>query len=266
MTPASASVRARRRRARHENLVEAFSAIARAVPTGHVETEGGVTIVQSGLDTSGFNIVYALDRPLSTNRLERRIEETFTRRGIPWHLTTTPAISPALRGLIRRFHLTQHLVHPAFVWTRLPDTVPPVPDGLDIRPVRTAEQVRSFASTAAEGFGEPSGTLDPWAEGAIAALQTGSSPSGLYLGYAGGRPAGTVSRVITRDIAGIYAVVTLPEFRHRGFATALTYRAAVDGRAEGCRESYLQATELGRPIYERMGYRLVEEYDEWYPE
>jgi GNAT superfamily N-acetyltransferase len=264
------SVRSRgvssRRKAWHENIVEAFASIARAVPSGHVESTGGVTLVRSGVASSGYNIVFALDPPVSAGRLEGRIEETFTRHGVPWHLTTSSATTPSFGRLIRDHRLSQHLVHPAFVWAPLPEAAPPLPRGLEIAPVRTLEEMRSFVRILIEGFGEASGVFDRWLDEATATSRPGSVTRGLYLGCVDGQPACTASRITTGDIAGIYAVATLPEFRRRGFATAITARAAIDGRAEGCQESYLQATELGRPVYEKMGYRLVEEYDEWYPE
>ena len=43
--------------------------------------------------------------------------------------------------------------------------------------------------------------------------------------------------------------------RPRGRASCA--RALADGRARGCEVSTLQATKLGRPVYERLGYRAL---------
>jgi GNAT superfamily N-acetyltransferase len=50
-------------------------------------------------------------------------------------------------------------------------------------------------------------------------------------------------------------VATLPEARGRGLAAALVTRALLDARERGCETSTLQATKMGKPIYDRMGYR-----------
>jgi ribosomal protein S18 acetylase RimI-like enzyme len=84
-----------------------------------------------------------------------------------------------------------------------------------------------------------------------------------YVGYVGGKPATTSLRVRTGDVAGIYFVGTLPQFRRRGFGESMTWRAITDGRADGCKIGYLQASEMGRRIYQRMGFRVIEEYYEW---
>ena len=40
----------------------------------------------------------------------------------------------------------------------------------------------------------------------------------------------------------------------------MTARVAADGVAAGCDVAMLQASEMGGPVYERMGYRSVVEY------
>jgi predicted acetyltransferase len=70
-------------------------------------------------------------------------------------------------------------------------------------------------------------------------------------------------RYTSHRIAGVHNVSTLPEFRGRGLGEAMTWHAALDGRAEGCIASALQASAMGFPIYERMGYRHVVSYETW---
>ena len=49
-------------------------------------------------------------------------------------------------------------------------------------------------------------------------------------------------------------VATFPEARGRGLASALMTRALLDARERGCSTSSLQATKMGQPVYERLGY------------
>ena len=87
-----------------------------------------------------------------------------------------------------------------------------------------------------------------------------------YLGFVDGVPAATAMRFASHRIAGVFNVSTVPEYRGRGVGAALTWRAALDGRADGCLASALQASELGLSVYRRMGYREVMTYQIWLPE
>jgi hypothetical protein len=41
----------------------------------------------------------------------------------------------------------------------------------------------------------------------------------------------------------------------------MTLRIVADGAAAGCDVAILQATPMGYPVYERLGFRTVVEYD-----
>src|SRR3954447_19906999 len=61
----------------------------------------------------------------------------------------------------------------------------------------------------------------------------------------------------------IWWVATVPEARGRGLAPGLIRRALAHGREHGCEVSTLQATKMGQPVYERIGYRGVGAFEMW---
>jgi predicted acetyltransferase len=83
------------------------------------------------------------------------------------------------------------------------------------------------------------------------------------VGFLGRTPVATSVGLPYVGIGGAYRVATLPGFRGRGYGSALTWQSAVDARRDGCRTSYLQASERGHPVDARMGYRKVASYPEW---
>jgi predicted GNAT family acetyltransferase len=63
----------------------------------------------------------------------------------------------------------------------------------------------------------------------------------------------------------VYAIATIPSARRRGYGAAMTARVVTDGLAAGCDVAALQASELGRPTYERLGFRVDVRYTAYSP-
>ena len=82
-------------------------------------------------------------------------------------------------------------------------------------------------------------------------------PFRLFLGRVEGRAAGLGVLFRHSGVAGVYTIVTDPDFRRRGVATAVTGAVARAGREMGDRFAVLTATEMGHPVYLRMGFEDV---------
>jgi ribosomal protein S18 acetylase RimI-like enzyme len=90
-----------------------------------------------------------------------------------------------------------------------------------------------------------------------------ADPRFSYVARENGEPLATV---VSHDHAGdcsMWWVATVPEARGRGLAPGLMRRALHDGRDRGCEVSTLQATKLGRPVYDRLGYRSLGTIEMW---
>jgi len=59
---------------------------------------------------------------------------------------------------------------------------------------------------------------------------------------------------------GVYSIATIESARRRGYGAAMTARVMADGVVAGWDVAALQASEMGRPIYERLGFRTVVRY------
>ena len=84
-----------------------------------------------------------------------------------------------------------------------------------------------------------------------------------YVARVGGAPA---AGLMMHDHDGdslVMLVATAPEARGQGLATTLLARALVDARERGCATSSLQATAMGRPVYERLGFRPLGTLGMW---
>jgi len=252
--------------ARDRNYVAAISSVARLTPGGKVRPVGGLTLVRSGLAISAFNCVFALrPAPVPTDA-EREIRRTFADDAVRrWVLITTSSSQEAMTPLIDALGLRLVETMPGMLWDPLPSEPAKMPVGFVVRPLGFPDEVREFGRTMMRGFEAPPELMDAWAD-AVGHLPTAPPElRGWYLGWVSGQPVCTAVRYSTGALAGIYGVGTVPDFRQKGFGTAITQRAAIDGRLEGCTASYLQSSRIGRPVYERIGYRVVEEYQLWAP-
>jgi N-acetylglutamate synthase len=246
-----------------ENFVEAYVSVSRVVPGGTTEQIGGLTAVRSGMPGSSFNVLFALNRPTSSAQLTGGIKRLFLRTNTEFQIVTLPETFDELEPIIQEVNLTEREVFPGMVLNPIPRYAPSKNDELEIRRVSASEEVADFLRTGAAGFGTPPNYFDIWKAGILAGASVPWSRGANYLGYVGGKPVATSIRIRTGDVAGIYFVSTIPEFRRRGFGEAMTRRAIADGLSTGCTIAYLQASKMGHPIYERMGFRVIEEYSEW---
>lgn len=65
------------------------------------------------------------------------------------------------------------------------------------------------------------------------------------------------------DTAGIYLVATHPDARRRGLGALVMRALHADARARGCTAAVLQASPMGHPLYQRLGYRDLGGWTNW---
>ncbi|HEV2873852.1 MAG TPA: GNAT family N-acetyltransferase [Thermoleophilaceae bacterium] len=76
-----------------------------------------------------------------------------------------------------------------------------------------------------------------------------------YVARLGGRAAGCLMVIDHEGNADVEMVAVVPEARGQGIAGKLLAHALADAVERGLETSTLVATRLGRPVYERLGYR-----------
>jgi ribosomal protein S18 acetylase RimI-like enzyme len=199
---------------------------------------------------------------LDPGEADRRIEETaafFEAEGVPWGFGVSPRSMPAdLEEILKLhgFHLEEDLPRLAAEIERIP-MGGEVPDGLEIRQVDDEGVLGAWVDTLARGFG-----MDEPRRAAMARVSSGAglAPGGPWvrlLGLLEGRPVATSGVFLAGGLAGIINVATVSEARRRGMGTAVTVAALRRGLDRGYRVAVLGTTEMGRRIYERMGFHEV---------
>jgi hypothetical protein len=130
----------------------------------------------------------------------------------------------------------------------------PSPDDLEIVEARDAPTILEAEALVAEVFGAPP------APRSVLTLDCVRDDFRVWVGRVDGRPVTTATAVVAAGFVGIYAVATAAGARGRGYGEAVTWAATL------CRPELpatLQASPMGRTVYERMGYRTVAEFTVW---
>ncbi len=130
------------------------------------------------------------------------------------------------------------------------------PPGLEIRQVTDQAGIEDHIRTAAVGFELPEALLR-----AVMVMDlVDGEAAAVYVGYEDGQPVSTGMGVRSGRATGVFNIATLESARGRGYGGAMTKRIAADAAAAGCDVATLQSSEMGYPVYERLGYRTVVEY------
>ena len=133
--------------------------------------------------------------------------------------------------------------------------VPPV--GLVVEEANTPDRIAEIARFAVGSLGDESPGGSTFAA-TLQRLATEEPPRlRLFGGWADHRLVSTSGLFTGAGVAGIIAVATHPDWRGRGFGRALTAAAIEAGRQAGFDTASLMASDMGQPVYRRLGFEEV---------
>ena len=238
-----------------ENLWESFKTLARVLPLGAVREDDGVLITSWGAPISFFNPVFVLRGDVDPAAVLGAADSFFSPIGLPYLVRVREDIAGGLPRAAKDAGLAEAGVSPGMALHPVPADVPGPPEGLELRAVEDEHALEDHWQMLAAGFGAPLEMMRQLFPPAVL-----GTPCVPFVGYLGGEPVCSSLLLVTGRTAGVYNVATVERFRRRGFGEAATWHAILEGLAVGCDHAILQASEMGRPIYERMGFRLVSPY------
>lgn len=233
---------------------------ASSIDGGDVREEDGLLLVATGVPQAWWNVA-AVVRPL--HRPEAAIQGAvahFGRRGQRFILRVREGVDPATERAAEAAGFVYTDTLPGMTLFPIPPAAA-APASLEIRTVADAATLEDHVQVAAAAFGIEAGG----ARRLLPMRHVLHPRWRSYVGYAEGQPVAASALLITEDIAGVYWVGTLEAFRGRGYGEAMTWHAVREGAAAGCRAATLQASDLGLPIYRRMGFRTVAGYKTYLP-
>jgi hypothetical protein len=133
---------------------------------------------------------------------------------------------------------------------------PRLPHELVIERVADAEALHDFEVASALGFGTEPQPASTWHAPAIL-----DDPRFTILrGHVEGRTVATSMSYRDAGVLGVYGVSTVPEARHRGFGTAMTWAAL---SADPSIPAVLQPSVMAVSLYARLGFESFASFRSW---
>jgi predicted GNAT family acetyltransferase len=129
-------------------------------------------------------------------------------------------------------------------------------EGLTIE--RADERLDDVASVATEGFGGEFEINRAFVAGSV----WRDVRARVYLATLDGAAVATAETSLQEGVLGVFGVATIPSARRRGIGAAITAHVVRD-RAHEADLAFLQSSEMGRGVYERLGFRAISTWEVW---
>ncbi len=244
------------------NCIDFFMEYGRG-PGCETHEDGGVTWFATGLPHPLFNGV--MTAHLAPADVDRRIADLlaeFRSRGLPLEWTVGSSTVPQDLGKnLKAKGMTHLLVVPGMAvdLRTLPEE--PLPRGLTIERSESREDLEACIRVATTAFQIPDALVPRLVEIELGMLPDRRDTTVVFVGRMDREVVASSVLFTSAGVAGLYFVGTLPGVRGRGVGRAMTVRALREGRDRGYRIGTLQATDMGLPIYRRLGFREYSRFE-----
>lgn len=237
--------------------IEMWRPFVEVMPGAWMEERDGVAAVYSGVPGTGFNGVW-VEAPATPPEIVSELLDRVEAAGVPYCLQLRAGAHAGLTELARRRGLVFDGEEPTMVLEEAPALVTAEAPGLTIEQLGPRDGI-VHARIAAHAFGT---SVEVFADATTEAIL---SVPGIraYAGFAGGEAVTSAVAVTYGGVTGVLAVGTLSDHRRRGYAGAVTARAALDGFSDGASWAWLQSDPSAVRVYERIGFRAVDKTALW---
>ncbi|WP_036329608.1 GNAT family N-acetyltransferase [Microbispora sp. ATCC PTA-5024] len=231
---------------------DAIELLCGVTPKGWYAERGSARAAVTHAGVPTLNVAYDTTREPDLGALDAMAAEV-GRQGAPWSIMVRGEAGDGVADLAARHGLAGRSDLPLLACSADIAYRAGAAQRQLVRRVGAAEN-DLYTDTLTRAFEAPEGAFGSLMGGGVldADAITG------YLAEESGRPAGTGLGVRTSGVVGVFNIAVVPSARGRGLGRAITETVLLDGVAAGADAAYLHSSAMGRPLYESMGFRLVE--------
>jgi len=128
-------------------------------------------------------------------------------------------------------------------------------DHIRIAPVKNQSDLLEWKNVSFEGFEMPARAQDPYEKFVTSFDLSTKTQQRLFIAYFDEKPVASSMLFVHQKTAGIYYVSTLPSYRNKGCGLKITQATMKEAKNSGFKKVVLQATPMGMPVYQRVGFR-----------
>ncbi|MCH8814539.1 MAG: GNAT family N-acetyltransferase [Chloroflexi bacterium] len=228
---------------------------ASAIDGGEVHDLNGMLMALTGGRQEWCNVAFVTARLESPMKTIETVLRFFDDHQQPFIMRVREGLDPTAEEVAEILGIRYSDTIPGMALSPLtpPDETLP---GLEIRTVADQATLNDHMTISAESF-----SIDPDQLAIVTPLKLTRQPGWfIYVGYIDHEPVTSSSLLVSGDTAGVYWVGTIATHRRRGLGEAMTWHALREGAKRGASVGVLQASRVGKPIYERMGFHVVSPY------
>lgn len=236
--------------------MDCFALLASYAPTGFLDERDGLRASVANVPLPLFNQVAAIGDTVPEAVVEDALD-AWVRRCERLGVLVRRGPDEVMARVCRRRGMITVDAFPGMVATRLRQTHRP--RGLHLAVMRGPDAVEAHLDLMGRAFDMTPDLLE-----AIFPPGVLDDPRVIVsIGTVDDEPVTTALGVMSEDVVTLFNVATPREHRGRRYGTAVTAHVANEGRRRGARLTALQSTEAGFPVYRRLGFETVVEYEVW---
>jgi hypothetical protein len=216
------------------------------------------TVRTGNLCASYLGIPHVIFNSVLRSNLNRAEAELLVTRfelyEMPWGWFVSPTSADHTTSMLDDLGFVQAYEMPNMARDLRSDSVEKAGTGLRIERVGNPKGFHTFLDIVLASFQESTGLGTAMSKAQNGLGYSDQHPIQNFLGYEGDIPVCSATLYINEGVVGIYAVATLEQFRGKGYGGAITAHCMSWGQTRGARLAVLQASKMGLPVYQKLGF------------
>ena len=236
------------------NYFESFRVLIDNMKNGHSHDESDLRYTDCGMAAVFFNNAFLFEPFDKTDDKIKQAQSYFEQVGRPFRVVAREECSNITDGIAEKFALEKDGCVPVMVHRTLSELE--ASTDLDWSRVTDSKTLSDYREVMASAFVFPDWLIEKILSDDILYEEH----LVMVVGYENGIACTGAMLIQQQDLAGIYWVGTKQGYERKGLAAKITAQAMLLGRDRGCTWSILQASDKGRPVYQRMGFETIAHY------